>query len=126
MTPEELARLYHRSYEDLAPEFNYKTKNESKKPWEEVPENNRQLMIAAARRVLRQMEAQRRVIDCASECHLMDEHEQLKKDFIKYARHMEVCENQFIDSDDLTLDKFCPCDCGLKELLQGLRKQEGG
>ena len=51
-TPERLARLFHRFYEELAPEFGYETRTESAVPWEQVPENNRQLMIAVCERVL--------------------------------------------------------------------------
>ena len=45
---ERIARLFHETYERLAPEFGYETRKASAKPWEEVPENNRKLMIAVA------------------------------------------------------------------------------
>lgn len=51
-TFERLARLFHEFYEELAPEFGYETRAESAVPWEQVPENNRQLMIAVCERVL--------------------------------------------------------------------------
>jgi len=117
MTPEELAELYHKSYEELAPHFNYETRNESKKPWNEVPENNRELMIAAARRVLSVIKRQQKLTDCMSECHLMAEHEQLKRDFAKYAQHTTVCESRLKDTEN----NSCPCTCGLEEILQRLK-----
>jgi hypothetical protein len=47
MTTDELiAKKFHEIYENLAPEFGYKTREESAKPWSEVPSQNRQLMIA--------------------------------------------------------------------------------
>lgn len=52
MTPEELAQFFHETYERLAPDFGYKTRQESRKPWAEVPESNRRLMIAVCAEVL--------------------------------------------------------------------------
>lgn len=43
---EEIARAFHEAYERLAPSFGYKTREASAKPWSEVPEQNRNLMIA--------------------------------------------------------------------------------
>lgn len=50
--PETLARFFHETYEKLAPEFGYETRPESAVPWEEVPQQNRHLMIAVAAVVL--------------------------------------------------------------------------
>jgi hypothetical protein len=47
--PEELARNFHEIYERLAPKFSYKTREASAVPWEDVPENNKQLMIAVCK-----------------------------------------------------------------------------
>jgi hypothetical protein len=49
---ETVARLFHESYERLAPDFGYKTRSESAVPWEEVPEPNKSLMIAVADEVM--------------------------------------------------------------------------
>ena len=49
----ETAKRFHEEYERLAPNFDYKTRRSSAKPWEEVPENNRRLMVATCRVVLR-------------------------------------------------------------------------
>lgn len=49
---EAIARLFHEAYERLAPAFGYETREETRVPWEEVPEHNRHLMIAAASEVL--------------------------------------------------------------------------
>jgi hypothetical protein len=45
---EEIARVFHQTYEEQAPEFGYRTREASAKPWAEVPEDNRELMIATA------------------------------------------------------------------------------
>lgn len=52
MEPEQLARLFHETYERLAPQFSYETRKASAKPWDEVPRNNRQLMIAVCKEIL--------------------------------------------------------------------------
>lgn len=51
MTPEELeiahniAKAFHETYERLAPKYNYRTRDASAVPWEEVPEENKMLMV---------------------------------------------------------------------------------
>lgn len=52
VTPEDVARAFHDAYESFAPSFGYKTRDASAVPWEDVPENNRALMIATVRNVL--------------------------------------------------------------------------
>jgi hypothetical protein len=49
---EDLARRFHETYERLAPSFGYETREASAKPWSEVPENNRNLMIAVCAEIL--------------------------------------------------------------------------
>jgi hypothetical protein len=49
---EELARLFHEIYEALAPEHGYKTREASAKPWADVPEANKGLMIAVAGKII--------------------------------------------------------------------------
>lgn len=49
---EQIAKAFHDSYERLAPEHNYETRKASAKPWEEVPEDNRNLMIAVVTELL--------------------------------------------------------------------------
>src|ERR1019366_6621033 len=46
LSDEKLAELFHKTYEDLAPSFGYKTRDDSAKPWEDVPAKNKKLMIA--------------------------------------------------------------------------------
>lgn len=48
-----IARAFHEAYEGLAPFHGYETREASRKPWEEVPENNRSLMIATVSQLLR-------------------------------------------------------------------------
>jgi hypothetical protein len=53
MTTEEMvAREFHKAYEALAPHFGYKTKQDSAVPWEELPEVNRNLMLAVVTELL--------------------------------------------------------------------------
>ena len=49
-----LAKRFHETYEKLAPQFNYKTREESKGAWDEVPEANKKLMIATCAEILKQ------------------------------------------------------------------------
>lgn len=49
---EKLAKLFHDTYEELAPSHGYETREASRKPWAEVPENNKSLMIAVCQRLL--------------------------------------------------------------------------
>ena len=53
---EKLAKLFHDTYEELAPSHGYETREASRKPWEDVPENNKGLMIAVCQRVLELMD----------------------------------------------------------------------
>lgn len=52
MTAEDLARLFHEEYERLAPDFGYSTREASAVPWEDVPDDNKSLMLAVAANVL--------------------------------------------------------------------------
>lgn len=49
---EKLAAAFHETYERLAPDFGYKTREDSAKPWAEVPEQNKRLMIAVCAEIL--------------------------------------------------------------------------
>jgi hypothetical protein len=49
---EMLARRFHEAYERLAPQFNYVTRQATAVPWEEVPEENKRLMIAVCEEIL--------------------------------------------------------------------------
>lgn len=51
---ERLARAFHENYERLAPEFGYRTREASAKPWADVPDDNKRLMVATAEAVLRE------------------------------------------------------------------------
>lgn len=46
------AKDFHDTYERIAPQFGYKTRKESAVPWNEVPQPNRNLMIAVCAEVL--------------------------------------------------------------------------
>jgi len=49
---ERIAKAFHESYERQASEHSYETREASAKPWEEVPENNRNLMTAVVQDLL--------------------------------------------------------------------------
>jgi hypothetical protein len=49
---ESVAKLFHEAYERLAPAFGYETREATRVPWENVPERNKRLMIAATAEVL--------------------------------------------------------------------------
>jgi hypothetical protein len=48
----DLARLFHEEYERLAPNFGYSTREASAVPWDDVPDANRDLMVATAAAVI--------------------------------------------------------------------------
>lgn len=48
---ESLAKLFHETYERLAPSFGYETRKDSAVPWDEVPENQKKLMTATCKEV---------------------------------------------------------------------------
>lgn len=53
MSPaERIAREFHRAYERLAPDHGYQTRPESATEWEQVPANNRALMIGVVAELL--------------------------------------------------------------------------
>lgn len=55
---EYVTRMFHEAYERLAPEHGYETREASARPWEDVPAQNRGLMIAVVKLLV-----DRRIID---------------------------------------------------------------
>lgn len=49
---EAIARAFHEAYERLAPGHGYETREASAVPWEDVPQENRALMIATVTSLL--------------------------------------------------------------------------
>lgn len=47
-----IAMRFHETYERLAPEHGYETRKASAVPWVDVPENNKNLMIAVVQNLL--------------------------------------------------------------------------
>lgn len=47
-SPEQLARRFHETYERLAPSFGYRTRKPTAVSWEDVPQQNKALMVAVA------------------------------------------------------------------------------
>jgi len=60
MRVERIAKAFHESYERLAPDFGYKTRKASAKPWEDVSQQNRDLMAAVVQDLLDQGVIQKR------------------------------------------------------------------
>lgn len=56
---EDLARRFHETYERLAPQYGCETRDASAKPWDEVPMDNRRLMIAVCAEILTHQRAAR-------------------------------------------------------------------
>ena len=52
MEAAKLAKVFHETYERLAPTFGYATRIESAKPWEQVPPTNKDLMIAVCQEII--------------------------------------------------------------------------
>ena len=52
LTPESLARKFHETYERLAPAHGYETRKASAVPWDDVPTQNKELMIAVCREII--------------------------------------------------------------------------
>jgi hypothetical protein len=52
MTAEQLAQRFHETYERLAPSYGYSTRKASSVPWDDVPENNKRLMVAVCAELL--------------------------------------------------------------------------
>ncbi len=57
MDSEALAKLFHETYERLAPDYGYATRPETARSWEEIPEDspNKRLMMAVAGEVLEKL-----------------------------------------------------------------------
>ncbi|TXS34969.1 hypothetical protein [Streptomyces sp. OR43] len=49
---EAIARRFHETYEELAPDHGYTTREASRKPWSDVPDQNKNLMIAVVSQLL--------------------------------------------------------------------------
>jgi trehalose-6-phosphatase len=63
--PEKLAKRFHELYEQLASNHGYETRKESNKPWEEVPENNKALMIDVCEHIIEEFSIKNtRTIHC--------------------------------------------------------------
>lgn len=58
MEAEQLAELFHATYEQLAPEFGYETREGSKGDFTSVPENQRKLMVAVSQTILNRLQTE--------------------------------------------------------------------
>jgi hypothetical protein len=57
VSPEELAKLFHHYQGALARDFNCQASSENAGAWEQTPQNERKLMVAAARLALLELAA---------------------------------------------------------------------
>lgn len=48
---ESIAKRFHEVYEFLAPKHDYKTREASAVPWEDVPDNNKNLMVSVVQQL---------------------------------------------------------------------------
>lgn len=51
---EKVAKAFHEAYERLAPSHGYATREASAKPWDDVPEQNKGLMVAVVSELMEQ------------------------------------------------------------------------
>lgn len=49
---ERIARAFHETYERLAPTHGWQTQERSRRAWDDVPDENKSLMIAVARALI--------------------------------------------------------------------------
>jgi hypothetical protein len=49
---EQVAAAFHDAYERLAPDHGYRTRDASAVPWDQVPAQNRELMVATVQDLL--------------------------------------------------------------------------
>lgn len=59
MTDEDIARRFHDAYERLAPRFGWETQQRSRVEWDDLPEENRALMVAVVAEVVGPIVAER-------------------------------------------------------------------
>lgn len=52
LSSESIAKLFHETYEKLAPYFEYTTREASAVPWKDVPRQNKDLMIAVVSKLI--------------------------------------------------------------------------
>lgn len=52
LSAENLAERFHKTYEKLAPDFGYKTREDSSVDWADVPDENKKLMIATCEELI--------------------------------------------------------------------------
>lgn len=75
MNAEALAQYFHETYEEFAPHYGYKTREASAKPWAQVPEQNKRLMIATCEAVLSRLAAKFATLDASGK--VLRHHEDL-------------------------------------------------
>ncbi|AYF29324.1 hypothetical protein CSH63_18000 [Micromonospora tulbaghiae] len=49
---EQVAQQFHETYERLAPDHGYRTREASARPWADVPDTNKRLMVAVVEELL--------------------------------------------------------------------------
>lgn len=52
LNEEYIAKCFHETYEKLAPNYGYKTREATAVPWEDIPNQNKRLMIAVVKNLI--------------------------------------------------------------------------
>ena len=73
MTAEGLAKIFHSTYERLAPQYGHTTNRATAVPWDQMPEKQKQLMLAVCTEVLRQIDRYSKCPDCGRPAHGINE-----------------------------------------------------
>lgn len=144
MKPEDVARLFHETYERLAPEHGYQTRKASAVPWEDVPDNNKSLMIAVAAEVGAEIERQayaklfgspeeirareaeateRAPDDTVRLCEMARPGEHERRVRAKVAAEIEVLRDGVRNPDKPYNEAFVHAlDCAIREIARGERR----
>lgn len=109
MTPEALAQLFHETYETLAPEFGYKTREASAVPWADVPRTNKRLMVCVAGRVLEKLEK----LDAAARAGLAAHETHETAIIVLRVLRSLLAEGALADRYNVDLDVDAPLDSAL-------------
>lgn len=91
---EEIAKLFHETYERLAPNFGYATMTDSRKPWSEVPKQNKSLMIAVVGELVPKIEAKAYTELSKVQSQLAEEMEYKSEHMLKITGLRQTCSDK--------------------------------
>jgi hypothetical protein len=87
-TNEQLAQRFHELYEELAPRYGYETREESRKPWADVPPQNKALMEMVCARMLKELQLDQAAYDALAA--QLDEAQTLAASRLRIANSLET------------------------------------